>query len=81
VTKKRFEFDEAERSALAYLVGRELASNRYPNAPHLEPLKSALISPQPTSCRHRRCVHRRQCGVRNDANGEPALGAARQTDC
>jgi hypothetical protein len=47
MTKKRFEFDEAERSALAYLVGRELASNRYPNAPHLEPFKSAFAKLAP----------------------------------
>jgi hypothetical protein len=44
---KRIEFDEAERSALAYLVGRELASNRYPNAPQLEPLKSTIAKLAP----------------------------------
>lgn len=33
---------EPERHALAYLAGRELAENRYPFAPHLEPLRSAF---------------------------------------
>ena len=33
---------EPERHALAYLAGRELAENRYPLAPQLEPLRSAF---------------------------------------
>src|SRR6185312_4571004 len=45
---------EPERHALAYLAGRELAENRYPLAPQLEPLRSAfrklapgMVEPKP----------------------------------
>jgi hypothetical protein len=35
---------EPERLALAYVARREIEPNRYPLAPQLEPLKSAIAS-------------------------------------
>ena len=37
-----FDLTETERAAVAYIIGRELAENRYPFAPQLEPLRSAF---------------------------------------
>lgn len=39
----------AEREALAYIAGRELAENRYPFAPHLAPLRSGFKKLAPTT--------------------------------